>query len=132
MARLGRCRRWRRSTSGNQFSSWVEHGITDLLPGGIILVENLVYYGVIFRQMGLLLQPAGPIILIYAVEEELFVRSKENTAQEPARITDLIKELAARLSVRISCGRQCFILCLVAFIDCSRTWYIRASSCTDS
>jgi len=126
MALLGRCRRWRRSTSGNQFSSWVEHGITDLLPGGIILVENLVYYGVIFRQMGLLLQPAGPIILIYALEEELFVRSKENTAHEPARITDLIDDLAARFSVRISCGRDCFMLGIVELINGARTIGVQA------
>src|SRR5438876_4259232 len=117
MARLGRCRRWRRGTSGNQFSSWVEHGITDLLPGGIILVENLVYYGVIFRQMGLLLQSAGPIILIYALEEELFVRSKENTAHEPARITDRIEDLATRFSDRIRCGRARVMLRIVALIN---------------
>src|SRR5437762_12288513 len=101
MARLGRCRRWRRSTSGNQFPSRVEHGITDLLPGGIILVEHLVYYGVIFRQMGFLLQPAGCIIFIYALKEELFVRSKNDAAGEPARLTDLIDDLAARFSVGI-------------------------------
>src|SRR5207247_10528800 len=89
-------------------------------------LRNFVYYGVIFLQMGLLLQPAGSIILIHALEEELFVRSKENTAHEPARITDLIDDLAARFSARISCGRDCFMLGIVELINGARTIGVQA------
>ncbi len=76
--------------------------------------------------MGLLLQPAGRIILIYALEEELFVRSKENTANEPTRITDLIDDLAARFSVRITCRRDRFMLGVVELINGARTVGVQA------
>src|SRR5438067_10244803 len=76
--------------------------------------------------MGLLLQPAGRIILKYALEEELFVRSKENTANEATRITDLIDDLAARFSARITCRRDRFMLGVVELINGARTVGVHA------
>jgi len=71
----------------------------------VVLRESLTWAEwtpVCLFEMGLLLQPAGRIILIYALEEELFVRSKENTASESTRITDLIDDLAARFRLPAS------------------------------
>src|ERR1700736_1401778 len=102
--------------------------MADLFPLGIVFVYDLVDYGVVFPEVCLLFQSAGRIIFIYALEEELFVGSKDNAAGEPARLTDLIDDLSPRLSVRISRGRDGFVPGIVDLINGARAVGVKADS----
>jgi hypothetical protein len=64
-----------------------------------------------------LFEPAGRIIFVYAFEQEPFVRSEDNPADESSGVTDLINDFAARFSVSISRGRDCFMLRIVELIN---------------
>jgi len=71
--------------------------------------------------MRLLLQPAAGIIFIYAFEEELFVRSKSDTADEATGVTNLIHDFAPRFAVRLRGRRSGFMLGVVELINGART-----------
>jgi hypothetical protein len=91
--------------------------MADLFPPQIVFVDDFVDYGVVFPEMRLCFQPAGRVILVHALEEELVIRSKDNAADEATRLTDLIDDLAPRSSVRISRGRDGFVRGIVELIN---------------